>query len=370
MKPWIIGVSLGAALFFVVGLFGYFALTRTSPILTIATWAGPYGHAQASALLRPFGDRSGADLREAITDGGTTDLARAVASKQYDWDVIDMELPDAVAACHQGLLEPIDASLIPPGANGAPPQRDFAPGAIGPCWIGSVIYSQVIAYDPHRLTGVAPTSIADFFDLKKFPGPRALHRASGKLNLELALLADGVPPTKVYEALSTPQGVSRALAKLDTIRASLIWWTADDPPWVILTDGRATFSTMLNGDLFDAATHNAKLGVVWDHQLYEFEAFGIPKGDPKRALAMDFIRFATQAKSLAAVADWVPYGPARRSALPFVGAHPELKFEMSPFLPTSEGRMTTAFAVDDDWWRLHGADIDVPWQAWLAQGKK
>ncbi len=369
MKPWTYAVWVGVALLPIVGLFGYLSLSRTSPLLTVATWAGPYGNAQVRAMLQPFGNRSGADMRVSIYDGGTVDLARVVASKRYDWDVIDLELPDAVAACHQGLLEPMDASSLPPGPDGEPPQSDFAPGALGPCWIGSVIYSQVIAYDPHHLTGVAPTTIADFFDLQRFPGKRAMHRSSGKLNLEMALLADGVPPAQVYDTLSTPQGIDRALAKLSTLQGNLVWWTDNDPPWLILSDGRAAMSTILNGDIFDAATHGTRLGVVWDRQLYEFEAFGIPKGDPKRKLAMDFIRFATQAQNLAAVADWVPYGPARRSALRYVGMHPELDIEMAQFLPTEGNRMATAFAVDDEWWRLHGADVDARWQNWLSQQK-
>ena len=32
-------------------------------------------------------------------------------------DVIDFELPMAVQACKQGLLEKIDPAILPPGAN-------------------------------------------------------------------------------------------------------------------------------------------------------------------------------------------------------------------------------------------------------------
>ena len=42
----------------------------------------------------------------------------------------------------------------------------------------------------------------------------SLARASAKLNIEMALLADGVAPKAVYEVLSTPQGVARALQSL------------------------------------------------------------------------------------------------------------------------------------------------------------
>ena len=369
MKRWIVGVLAAVLLLCAVALFGTLWMTRHGPKLTVTSWAGQYGHAQASALLIPFANRSGIDVRLAVYDGGTAELARQVAAGQYAWDVVDLELPDAVAACRQGLLEPIDAATLPDGPNGAPAARDFAAGAIGRCWVGSVVYSQIIAYDPHRFSGREPSTLADFFDLKNFPGPRALRRAGPKFNLEMALLADGVPPSEVYATLSTPQGIARALAKLGTIKSSLVWWSDNDPPARMVADGRAAFSTILNGDVFDAVTHQSQLGVIWDRQLYEFEVFGIPKGNPKRARAMDFIRFATQAENLAAVAGWVPYGPARASALPYVGDNPELKIAMKPFLPTTREHFATAFAVDDEWWRLHSADADAPWQAWLAKGK-
>jgi len=180
------------------------------------------------------------------------------------------------------------------------------------------------------------------------------------------LLADGVAPKDVYAVLSTPHGIDRALAKLDTIKSAIVWWSADSPPAKMLHEGQAAFATILNGDIFDADTRGRRLGVIWDRQLYEFDVFAIPKGDPKKRLAMDFIRFATSADSLAGVSDWVPYGPARRSAWPLVGENPELNIAMSPYEPTSH--FDTAFAVNDEWWDLHGSDADILWQSWLARG--
>jgi putative spermidine/putrescine transport system substrate-binding protein len=183
----------------------------------------------------------------------------------------------------------------------------------------------------------------------------------------MALLADGVAPGEVYAALSTPAGVARALAKLDTIGHALVWWSGDAPPARMLADGRAAFTTILNGDAFDAATHGGRLGVIWDRQLYEFEVLGVPKGDPKRALAMDYVRFATQAQQLARVSSWVAFSPARKSALPIVRENPEFKVAMTPYLPTAH--FETAFAVDDGWWRQHEADVEPLWRAWLAKGQ-
>lgn len=367
MKRWIYGIGLVALPIFVLGFLGTLWLSHSQPALTVVTWPGSYSHAQASALLVPFANDSGVNVRIAQYDGGTAEIARQVQTGNYAWDVIDMELPDAVAACHAGLLERIDASALPAGANGIPAAKDFVPGAIGPCWVGSVVYSQIVAYDPHRFSGAEPSTLADFFDPKTYPGPRALRRASGKYNLEMALLADGVKPADVYEVLLTPAGVARALAKLDTIASALVWWSPSDPPAKMLSEGRAAFATILNGDYFDAAMHEGAPGAIWDRQLYELDVFAIARGNPKRALAMDFIRFATSAKSLGAVASWVPYGPARQSALGFAGQNPDLKIAMTPFLPTAGGRFQTAFAIDDEWWRLHEADVDMLWQAWLSR---
>ena len=369
MKKWTLITVLVALLLVVVAGLGYLWMTKRGPVLTVVTWAETYGRAQITGQILPFARASRADVVIKIYDGGTKELANEVAARQYGWDVIDLELPDAIAACSQGLLEPIDATSLPAGPSGTPAAEDFVPGAIGPCWVASVVYSQVIAYRTHRLGNAEPTALADFFDVKRFPGPRAINRTNAKLNLEMALLADGVAPSDVYAVLSTPTGVARALAKLDTIRTDLAWWTASGEPAKMLADGRATFATMPNWSVFDAdmLSNGVKLGVIWDRQLYEFEVLGVPKGDPKRALAMDYVRFATQAQQLARVSSWVAFSPARKSALPIVRENPEFKVAMTPYLPTAH--FETAFAVDDGWWRQHEADVEPLWRAWLAKGQ-
>jgi putative spermidine/putrescine transport system substrate-binding protein len=315
----------------------------------------------------PYAQKTGVNVHIAQYDGGLDELRKQVAKKKFSWDVIDLELPEAIKACREGLLEPVHAGSLPAGADGEPALSDFVRNAIGPCWVGSVVYSQLIAYAPARFGSARPIAISDFFDTQRFPGPRALKSGSAKFNLELALLADGVTPKDVYSVLSADQGVARALAKLDTIRPSIVWWTRSSEPAAMLSDGRAAFATILNGDVYDAAIHHRGLGTIWDHQLYELDVFGVPKGDPKRDMAMDFIHFGTSAPSLAKVAGWVPYGPARRSALKLVGKNPELGIAMHDFLPTAPEHFRTAFAIDDRWWQANGVRIAPLWQAWVSR---
>lgn len=342
-------------------------LTRSEPVLTVATWAGPYARAQANAMFRPYAEDNRVDVRFAEYDGGIDALRAQVTAHKYDWDVVDFELDDAVSACTAGLLERIDIRTLPPGAHGVDPRTDFVPGALGRCWVGSVVYSQVIAYASSRFTGHEPTKAADFFDLKRFPGPRALRRGSPKYNLELALLAEGVPPERIYSTLSTPKGLSRALRKLATIRKSIVWWTKSTDAVAMLENGQAAFATALNGDTYDALIHKKPIGVIWDRQLYELDVFGVPKGDPKRDMATDFVRYATGSKPLARVADWVPYGPARRSSLRLVGRNPETGLAMMPYLPTTPAHFATAFAIDDRCWPATIDWIAPRWEHWAAR---
>jgi putative spermidine/putrescine transport system substrate-binding protein len=365
MRKILLGIVLGVV---AAAILLFWWRTRPLPMLTVMTWPGAYGRAQEAGLMRPYAAGHRVDVHIAEYEGGLGALRRAVATHTYGADVFDMELPDAVAACAAGLLEPIDANRLPPGADGAHPMRDFFPGALGPCWVGSVVYSQTIAYGPiGDGSGPKPSRIEDFFDLEKFPGGRGLRRSAAKYNLELALLADGVKPSDIYRVLAQPAGVTRALAKLDTIRGAIVWWTSPGQPAELIHSGQARYSTILNGDIYDAAIHHQPLGVLWDRQLYEFDVFAIPKGDPKRTMALDFIHYATGAAPLAAVSDWVPYGPARRSAQALVGKNPELGIAMAPFLPTTPENFRTAFAVNDVWWHAHGAAIVARWRNWLAK---
>ena len=139
-------IPLGLGLILLVGLLFFF--TRPPPVLTVMTWPGAYGRAQANAQMHPYAARNNVDVRPAIWDGDLEDVRAMVDKRQFKADVIDFELPKAVQACKEGLLEKIDPAILPDGADGMTAAQDFVPGAIGPCWVGSMVYSQVMVFAP------------------------------------------------------------------------------------------------------------------------------------------------------------------------------------------------------------------------------
>ena len=121
----------------------------------------------------------------------------------------------------------------------------------------------------------------------------------------------------------------------------------------------------LHGKRVWVAGHRGLVGSALVRRLEreDCEVLAVPRGAPKKQMALDYIAYATGSTPLAAMAGWVPYGPARRSALPLVGINPDLKIAMAPHLPTAH--FATAFAVDDGWWLEHGGAVAARWQGFV-----
>lgn len=337
--------------------------------VTVMSWGGAYGGAQTEAHLKPFTAATGVATTMVDSDNPAQPIKAQVEANNVTIDVASVEYADAIRLCDEGLLEPIDINSLPAGSDGTPAAEDFLPGAVTDCGVSTDIWANVYAYDTTKFPADgAPKTAADFFDTAKFPGKRGL-RKGAKAVLEFALLADGVPPAEVYSVLSTPEGVDRAFAKLDTIKADVVWWEAGAQPPQLLADGEVVMSTAYNGRIFNAAlTEGKPFQIVWDGQIYENEMYVIPKGAPNKDQALDFIKYATSTDGLRAQAQYISYGPARKSALKEPLIFNDGKTEMGPHLPTAPANMTNALESSFEFWVDKDAELNERFQAWLSAG--
>src|SRR5690606_22595451 len=190
-----------------------------------------------------------------------------------------IETIDLERACAEGLLEVIPRDILLKGDDGTPAEEDFIPAALeNECGVGEIVWSTVYAYNNKTIGDKAPSTIEDLFDLEKFPGKRAL-RKRAQVNLEWALLADGVPEADVYKVLATPEGQARAFARLDTIKNDIVWFDSWSQAPQLLNDGGAIMVQSANGRFFDAIKREGKpFTIVWDGNLFDLDAWGIVKG--------------------------------------------------------------------------------------------
>lgn len=327
--------------------------------LTVVSFGGAYGAAQQKHQIDPFMKATGTKVLFENYTGGIAEIKAQVEAGKIQWDVVDIETIDLERACAEGLLEVIPRNILQPGADGTPAEQDFLPSALAnECGVGEIIWSTVYAYNNKTIGSAAPSSIQDLFDLKKFPGKRAL-RKKAQVNLEWALLADGVAAKDVYTVLATPEGQARAFAKLDTIKSEIVWFDSWSQAPQLLNDGGAIMVQSANGRFADAINReNKPFTIVWDGHIYDLDAWGIVKNTPKKQLALDFVAFTTSTKALAGFQE-VAYGPPRKSSMALVDP------AVVNSLPSSH--VDVGVKADGFFWADFGETLGEKFNEWLLK---
>ena len=334
--------------------------------VTVVSWGGSYARACVLGYHESFVEETGIPINLEDYNGGLAQVRAQVEVGAVHWDVVDMDMDEAIQGCDEGLLEPLDPSLFAPGPDGEPATEDFLPGTWTECGVGTSSGSSIFAFNTETFPDQKPATIEDFFDLETFPGRRAMRRAPND-NVEFALMADGVAVEDLYALLETPEGRDRAFRKLDTIKDQVIWWEAGAQPPQMLADGEVAMSTAWNGRIFNAqALENQPLEIVWDGQIRGVNQLVIVAGTPRLELAQQFIAFATRPESMAGIASYIAYSPARRSGVALVSTHKEIGIEMQPHMPT-HNRPGRSITRNHSWWSDHKDEFAERFSAWLAR---
>src|SRR5450830_416154 len=273
--------------------------------LTVVNFGGANGNAQKIAYVAPFEKATGIKVVGVEYNGEQAKIKAMVEAKQVNWDVVEVESPDVARGCDEGLFEKLDYSKI---GNKA----DFTPAAIHECGIVTFVWSTVMAYNADKLK-TAPTTWADFWDVKKIPGKRAM-RKGARYNLEFALMADGVAVQDVYKVLATKDGAERAFKKLTELKPNIQWWEAGAQPPQFLVAGDVVMTTAYNGRIDAAQREGKNLKITWAGSIYDYDYWGIPKGSPNKLLAEKFIAFASTPETQKNYAGKIAYGPPNLAA--------------------------------------------------------
>ena len=321
--------------------------------VTVVSWGGSYAEACKKAVLDPFAEETGIEVRLESYNGGLAQIRAQVETGNVHWDVVDLEFADLARGCDEGLFELIDIDELPPAHDGTPARDDYFEGTFSECGGGGIFYSTVYAYNNESFAGQRPSTIEDFFDLEKFPGRRGMRRTAGA-NLEFALLADG--------------GVNRAFGKLDTIKEHIVWWEAGAQPPQMLADQEVVMSTAYNGRIFNAQVlERQPFTIVWDGQVLDYGQFAIFAGTPNLEAARSYLLFASRVENMAAIGHYIAYSPTRRSGIDLITTHRETGVEMRPHMPSAPENMGRVVRNDWEWWADHGEEMNERFSAWLSR---
>ena len=319
--------------------------------ITIVNFGGANANAQKKAYYEPY-EKTGTKVVAVEYNGEQAKIKAMVETKKVTWDVVEVEAPDVQRGCDEGLFEKIDFSKIGPKA-------DFLPAAVKECGVGVFVWSTVMAWNADKVK-TAPTSWADFWDVKKIPGKRGM-RKGARYNLEFALLADGVKPADVYKVLATKDGADRAFRKLTELKPNIQWWEAGAQPAQFLVAGDVALSTVYNGRIDAANREGRNLKIYWPGGIYDLDYWVIPKGAPNKDASMKFIAFASQPATQAVYAQNIAYGPVNNKALA------KLDKKVLDDLPTSPVNAKESIQMNVGFWADQGEALEKRFAAWATQ---
>lgn len=313
--------------------------------LTFTSDGGAYQEAMTKAWLDPFQKSSGIT----ITQDSPKDYAKLqamVKSKNVTWDVMTAGDAFGLSDTDMSLLEPLTRADIPEIA-------DINPNFVQSHRIGHEVFANVIAYRADVFDANTPQSWKDFFDVRRFPGKRGLRQFSGGGIFEYALLGDGVGPKDLY-----PLDIERAIAKLESIKDHIVWWTTGAQSAQLIADKEVALCQMWNGRVYDLQKSKTPVEIQWNQHFAQADYLTIPKGASDVTACKKLISYILDSKNNARLTDYLPYGPTNSKAT-------DINKDVADQLPTAHADVAAYF--DDEYRSENAADLDKKFQDWLQK---
>jgi len=269
--------------------------------VAVASYGGAYQEALRKAFYDPTEKKLGLKIKD-YTLSSIADIRTQVKANAVEWDVVELYSGQCQQAANEGLIEPLDYKVIT-NIQGIP--KDL----VKEHWVGFTAYSTVLAWNKN-VYKTPPQNWADFWDTKKFPGTRSLGGYGLSTNAEIALLADGVTPDKMY-----PVDMDRALKKLEAIKPSMAaWWNSGAQAAQLAQSQEADMLAIWVARIDAAVKQGAPYEFTYNQAIMDIECLVVPKGAPRKELAMKAINSFLDPELQADIMKYVPYGPVNQQA--------------------------------------------------------
>ncbi|MFJ9451123.1 MULTISPECIES: ABC transporter substrate-binding protein [unclassified Herbaspirillum] len=316
--------------------------------LVVADPGGPYTAAYRKAFYDPFEKATGVKIVNVAREAQpVAQLTAMVQTKNFVWDVTTLTLAQDIPILEEaGMLEPL--GIVPTDF------KNMLPGSITSSFVGVDVYATILAYRTDKFAKNPPKTWADFWNVEKFPGRRSLRRNAID-TLEQALMADGVASDKLY-----PLDLDRAFKSLDRIKKHVaVWWTSGAQAMQLIQSGEVDMISTWNARAQTAIEGGAPVAINWNQGLYSIEGWGVPKGNPRAAVAKEFVKFCADAKRQSGFTDTLAYGPTA------LEAYKDIPAARAAILPTAPANIALMRPPSGLWWHKNRNAVSDRFNAWL-----
>ncbi|MCO5217264.1 MAG: extracellular solute-binding protein [Thermomicrobiales bacterium] len=312
--------------------------------LTVATaGVGEFLDALTMSFFEPFAADTGCIVEHAsLNREGVEGVASQVESGNIVWDIVLMPRNQVLELSNAGVLAAIDYDVV----NG----DTLYPELMMQHGVGAMLYSTTMVYSVS--VEQPPESWADFWDLSRYDGTRALRRTPVG-TLEFALLADGVPIDQLY-----PLDIERAFAQLELIREATLFYEDSKQPVELVRTGQVGLASAwtVRTSLPDVAS---LVLPIWNGGMVSADAWVSPRGSENADVAMSFINYATRAVPTANFSGMQPFGPVNKGALDLMRA------DIVETLPNAPQHLDVQFFENWSFWRDRRDDLTARFEEWL-----
>lgn len=309
--------------------------------------------AYEEVFFKQFEKETGIKIIYTATPSGTRwpKVEQMIKTGNIEWDIIEADNEWVIIAEKKGLFEPIDYKLID--------MKDLDSTGIHKYGMAKGFYSIVLGYNTKTFPSGKPhpASWKEFWDVKKFPGPRAL-RKNPRDNLEFALLADGVSKEKLY-----PLDVDRAFRSLDKIKPSItVWWESGAQPAQLLANGEVIMASAWNGRLYPLIQEGAPVAIEWNQGSINFTYWSVIKGASNKGNAMKFLNFFfSDPKRQARYCERVTYPGLNKKMYDYIDP------KVRPYINMAPQNATKQFVYNVSWWVENLDKITERWNTWMLK---
>ena len=318
--------------------------------VTAFVFGGVWKKAAAVAFGEPFTKKTGIPV--VYQDPYTFAKLRAMhEAHAMQIDTVSVQGGEIFQAERMNMIMPLDFNVID---RSVLDPRQLRHGNA----IGAHTLSYVICYNKNAWPGDHhPSSWADFWDVDKFPGRRAL-RTEELWTIEAALKADGVKDSEFY-----PIDVERVFRVLDRIKPHVKTWYSDNSlSQQLVEQEEVDLIAMMNGRASESIrNHHAPFEIVWNEAICEGGVQGwlAPVGCPNPQGAMKFLDFVGRAETEAVFARLLYYGPQNPKAYDLIEP------DIAKLLPTYPDNEKVSHIIQYDWWIDHLPAMQRRFQLWL-----
>jgi putative spermidine/putrescine transport system substrate-binding protein len=321
--------------------------------LTIISWGGAYQAGQSKNVWQPAAAKLGIEISEE-TYNGLADLRLRVKSGASAWDIVSIGAGGAARAAAEDLLEPIDYKAVD--------VTGFVPGYAEKFWVAGDLYSTAITWNTKKYGSSAPATWADFWDVRRFPGARS-YRNQALGHLEPALMADGVPMDKIYAELSTDAGLKHAIGKIAALKPQIAaFWASGAQQAQLIKDGTVDMASAWSGQIAPLAKAGVPVAWSYNQAILDADVYVVPKGTPRKQLAMQFLSEISKPDYQAAFSNALPYGAVNSKS--YEGGR--ISADVAKTLPSAPANLSRQLKLDVVWWRENQSRAEKLYQEMIS----